>query len=581
MTYSRKLHLVLCWHMHQPDYRSARDYQFKLPWTYLHAIKDYTDMAWHLEQVPGLACVVNLVPSLLDQLEDYRQQFVTGNLRDPLLALLQRKDLERLSEPERQLILEACFRCNHDKMIAPYPAYSRLYDLLRSVQPVADDPSLLAYFSPQYLADVLVWYHLAWMGESIRRTNPLVLRLMAKGILFSGDDRRALFDFIGELIAQIIPRYRALQDSNQIELSTTPAFHPIVPLLLDFKVARETDLSMPLPAAGAYPGGRVRSKAQLHEAHTRHQHFFGLRARGMWPSEGAISPEALEVMAEVGCQWCATGETILANSLRAGRGESPLGERKQWLYTPYQYATPHGEITCFFRDDVLSDKIGFEYAKWNGEDAAQDLIHTLETIYQETEPHREPVVTIVLDGENAWEYYPYNGYYFLSALYQALQQHPFINPTTFSHCLDLMAFQKTRQEPVHIAPRVLTHLVSGSWVYGTLSTWIGDPAKNMAWDLLVEAKHHYDRVMSEQLLNAEEAHQAQRQLSICEGSDWFWWFGDYNNAQSVRSFDKLYRHNLTNLYHLLKLPPPPRLLQPLSLGSASDQAGGAMRRTTE
>lgn len=581
MTFSRKLHLVLCWHMHQPDYRSARDHQFKLPWTYLHAIKDYTDMAWHLEQAPGFSCVVNLVPSLLEQLEDYGQQFVTGRIRDPLLALLQHEDLDGISEFEHRLILEACFRCNHEKMIAPYPAYSRLYDLMQNLQRDEDRIGLKAYLSAQYLADLLVWYHLAWMGESIRRTNNLITRLMAKGALFSREDRRALFDFIGELIAQIIPRYRALQDSGQVELSTTPAFHPIVPLLLDFKVARETDLAMPLPVASTYPGGRVRSEAQLNEAQTRHLHYFGVRARGMWPSEGALSPETLEVLFNADCQWCATGENVLTNSLRAISGAIPLADRRQWLYTPYRYNTDRGEITCFFRDDILSDKIGFEYAKWNGEDAAQDFIHALEAIYHETDVTQEPVVTIVLDGENAWEYYPYNGYYFLSALYRALQQHSFINPTTFSRCLDQMAFQTLHQEPVRIASRELTHLVSGSWVYGTLSTWIGDPAKNLAWDLLVDAKKHYDRVMDSAILDEAEASQARRQLSICEGSDWFWWFGDYNNAQSVRSFDELYRHNLTNLYHLLKLPAPSRLFQPLSLGSQSDQAGGAMRRTTE
>ncbi len=554
--------------MHQPDYRNSLDGRFELPWTYLHAIKDYTDMAWHLEQHPDMACVVNFVPSLVEQLEDYCNQFKTGAVRDPLLALLARPTMEDLTDEERQLILSACYRSNFSKMIEPFPAYHRLYKTLTAL--TDQEPDLQHYLSHRYLADLLVWYHLAWMGESVRRANELVQRLMKQGSLFTDADRKALFVLIGELIRKIIPRYRALQNDARIELSTTPFYHPILPLLLDFGSAREAMPEMALPAAREYPGGMLRAQEQVRHGLARHLHYFGQKACGVWPAEGGVSGQALEVLASQGCHWSATGESVLVNSLSKDRSE-PLPERTTYLYHPYRYRTPQGDMTCFFRDDHLSDKIGFEYATWDSYDAVSDFINALERIYTATDEASDPVVSIILDGENAWEYYPYNGYYFLSGLYQALQSHPFIVTTTFSDCVG----------DGKVAIPELEHLVSGSWVYGTFSTWIGNPDKNAAWDLLVDAKVHYDRVVASGQLTPDEYQQATRQLSICEGSDWFWWFGDYNAAESVQSFDRLYRLNLRNLYALLHVQAPETLLRPVSRGSDHTDAGGAMRRASE
>ena len=554
--------------MHQPDYRNSLDGQFELPWTYLHAIKDYTDMAWHLEQHPDVACVVNFTPSLVEQLEDYCNQFKTGAVRDPLLSLLARPTMEGLSGEERHLILSACYRSNFSKMIEPFPAYHRLYHTFTEL--TEQDPALQQYLSNQYLADLLVWYHLAWMGESVRRANELVQRLMKQGSLFTDADRRALYELVGELIRHVIPRYRALQLDARIELSATPFYHPILPLLLDFASAREAMPEIDLPTARQYPGGLQRAQEQVRHGLARHMHYFGQRARGVWPAEGGVSGPTLEVLAGQDCQWTATGESVLVNSLSRDRAD-PLPDRSAYLYHPYRYRTAQGELTCFFRDDRLSDKIGFEYATWDSSDAVGDFINALEGIYAHADDATDPVVSIILDGENAWEYYPYNGYYFLSNLYQVLQDHPFIVTTTFSECAS---------EARIVAP-VLDSIVSGSWVYGTFSTWIGNPDKNAAWDLLVEAKQHYDRVVASGLLTPDEHQQATRQLSICEGSDWFWWFGDYNVAESVRSFDRLYRLNLSNLYALLHLQAPEVLLQPVSVGSHKTDAGGAMRRATE
>jgi alpha-amylase/alpha-mannosidase (GH57 family) len=270
----KTVNLVILWHMHQPDYRDYASGEFVLPWTYLHAIKDYTDMAYHLERHPKVRSVVNFVPILLDQLDDYTDQFATGHLRDPLLRLLAHENSTILSAQERQLAFDACFRSNHTKMIAPYPAYKRLWDLFKLLQ--AEGESGLSYLSDQYVADLLTWYHLAWCGESVRREHVIVASLMSKGQDFSFEDRKQLFDLIGQLVSGIIPRYRKLAESGQIEISTTPHYHPLAPLLIDFATTREAMPEAPLPISQHYPKGKQRVAAQIESAKKSHRARFGL-----------------------------------------------------------------------------------------------------------------------------------------------------------------------------------------------------------------------------------------------------------------------------------------------------------------
>jgi alpha-amylase/alpha-mannosidase (GH57 family) len=302
----------------------------------------------------------------------------------------------------------------------------------------------------------------------------------------------------------------------------------------------------------------------------------------MWPAEGGVSMETLRLLAEQGCRWAATGQGVLVNSLHNTRHDAGLPEQSAYLYRPYQVdGLEH--LACFFRDDVLSDLIGFEYAKWYGSDAVNHFIQQLEAIWHRTPEGEEPVVSVIMDGENAWEYYPYNGYYFLSGLYAALQHHPFIRTTTFRDYLEFCAERGTHpgKRPPCTEHGFLPKLTAGSWVYGNFSTWIGDSAKNRAWDLLCAAKASFDMVMASGRLTAEEQDAARSHLSDCEGSDWFWWFGDYNPEVSVSSFDKLFRDNLAILYGLLKLPAPADLKRPICRGSSSGvEAGGTMRRST-
>ncbi|MCB5187552.1 glycoside hydrolase [Methylobacillus caricis] len=571
-----KLYLNLYWHMHQPDYRDTITGEYVLPWTYLHAIKDYTDMAFHLESNPQARATFNFVPVLLDQLEDYVEQFDNGHIRDPLLALLTKEDMKVLTLEERCLILESCFKGHHEKMLAPFEHYQCLYNMYCKLEPYGK--SMFNYLSGQYMADLLVWYHLAWTGESVRRSSQLVQDLMAKGSQFTLEDRLALSGLIVELIRGLIPRYKQLETEGRIEISSTPHYHPILPLLLDFRSTRDAMPYAPLPHFSHYPGGRLRARAHIEEAQASHARRFGRAPQGMWPAEGAVSHEALSLMAEHGIQWAATGEGVLANSLYKSFDASDLPPRNQYLYQPYLVSGGQENIICFFRDDHLSDKIGFEYSNLHADSAVADFIHTLEVIQQDNNTERNAVVSVILDGENAWEYYPYNGYYFLSQLYQALTEHPDIEMTTCSQVVE-----KCKQPVPAISMGCLPAIAAGSWVYGSFSTWIGSSDKNKGWDLLCEAKKAYDSVLQAGKLSKKEQAACAHQLAICEGSDWFWWFGDYNSSLSVSSFDRLYRRNLGNLYRLLKLPVPPALSAAISTGSSDSDAAnaGTMRRGQE
>ncbi|AKH36626.1 MULTISPECIES: glycoside hydrolase family 57 protein [Nitrosomonas] len=568
----KPLNLVLLWHMHQPDYRDRDTGEFLLPWVYLHAIKDYTDMAHHLEQHPCVKAIVNFVPILLDQLEDYAQQFTQKKIRDPLLRLLATPDLNMITVNERASILNSCFQSNHATMLKPYPAYQHLrevYDMLKG----QGDKDLI-YVSGQYLADLLTWYHLAWMGESVRRSHEFVVKLMTQGKNFSYTDRLQLFNLIGKLIQELIPRYRELAASGQIELSTTPHFHPLAPLLIDFSSARDSLPEATLPSNTIYPGGCERVTFHVKSAINRHRQHFDTQPAGFWPAEGGISKDLLNIFMELGCQWSASGEGVLVNSLRKSYPNQSLPNRNHYLYRPYQVSDEKNGMFCFFRDDKLSDMIGFEYSKWFGRDAAENFIHTLEKIHHEVQAIvTYPIVSVILDGENAWESYPYNGYYFLKDLYDLLESHPFIQTTTYrDYIVNLVDTQAET--------KILPVLAAGSWVYGSFSTWIGDHDKNLAWDLLCTAKQSYDFVMKSDRLTDEEKLLVEQQLASCESSDWFWWFGDYNSAQAVASFDQLFRKNLANLYRLLKLPVPAIVLEPISQGGRYAGLVETMRRSS-
>ncbi|WP_028488986.1 glycoside hydrolase family 57 protein [Thiothrix lacustris] len=569
-----QLNVVLCWHMHQPWYRNGLDGEYRLPWVYLHGIKDYSDMAAHLEKNTRMRTVVNFAPVLLEQIDDYAQQlsaFLSKGtaMQDKLLNLLAGVIPVPTDTAGRADLIAECQRCHAPTMIHPHAPFQRLFKMIGAT----DDSGVgsqhfrcsLAYLSDQYFLDLLTWYHLAWIGQSLQDL-PIIQRLLQQGSEFSLADRRDLLGVMRDCLGSLIPRYRKLAERGQVELSMTPYMHPIVPLLNDFQNLHCSLPEAPVPQASEYPGGVARSRWHLERGIAVFEHYFGLKPQGVWLSEGGISDDAVQLLDEIGIRWTASGEGVWRNSCRLSAYDGADEHSKRSLFMPYQQ--PDSNVRLFFRDDGLSDLIGFKYSDWHARDAVADFVQHLENIAVFLNQNAsKQVVSIILDGENAWEYYPKNGTYFLDALYAALSSSDQIKMVTFA-------------EASHLPTRPLPAICAGSWVYGSFSTWIGSVDKNRGWDYLAAAKVAFDAVMAAGTLDKQQQELASRQLGICEGSDWFWWFGDYNPADSVRDFERLFRQQLRKLYEMLAVAAPDYLDKPMSHGGAIAENAGTMRRNT-
>ncbi|MGD9390679.1 MAG: glycoside hydrolase family 57 protein [Thioalkalispiraceae bacterium] len=556
---AQHLNVVIYWHMHQPEYRDLRNGEYHLPWTYLHTIKDYVDMVAHLENNNEARAVVNFAPVLLEQIDDYAQQLEDylhhgKALRDPLLSALAEPVLS-LDHENRIHIIRACLRANKQRLVERFSVFNTLTEMAEAA---LESPEILGYYSEQFIADLLVWYHLAWMAETVRDKDERIKYLTAKAEHFSVHDRHNLIEVIHELMSGVIGRYKNLAMSGRVELSMTPYAHPIIPLLLDLGSAKQALPEVTLPLADQYPGGQERSLWHMQKGIDVFRQFFGFSPNGCWPSEGSISNETIELISDMGIKWLASGETVLRNSLHESGADND-----ECLHEAYRLKD--SDAVCFFRDDGLSDLIGFKFSDWHADDAVANLVHHLETIAEHCKHKPDAVVSIILDGENAWEYYPQNGFHFITGLYDSLAQHPAINLTTYS---DYLADQ--------VQVKSLSKIVAGSWVYGTFSTWIGEKDKNRAWDMLVEAKKVYDRVCNEGNLSKQQMQAAEMQLATCESSDWFWWFGEYNSAESVAAFDQQFRLHLSNLYQLLNVEAPDYLASAFAVGTGHPAMGGAM-----
>lgn len=572
----QKLNVVLCWHMHQPWYRDNLTGEYRLPWVYLHAMKDYSDMATHLEQHPRMRLVVNFSPSLLEQVHDYAgqlQQYLQNStpFRDRFLNLLAGLTPIPSSVKERSELIEECQRCYAPRMVHPYPCFQRLLTMIGATDSAGMGSKKykypLEYLSDQYFLDLMTWYHLSWLGHALKQ-SPAVQALMHKGSLFNQADRRALISIIHACVAGVIPRYRALAERGQIELCMSPYMHPIMPLLEDFNSMRCAQPDAPMPSSGHYPGGTERARWHMEKSVQFFQQHFGQVPRGVWLSEGAMSEAELALLDDFNISWTATGESVWRNSCqRSHCGSSEDIHNKRALFMPYQQGDH--QVRLFFRDDGLSDLIGFKYSTWNPKDGVADFVQNLENIRDFLgDAASQQVVPIILDGENAWEYYPDNAYDFLDNLYANLSHNEVLQ---LSHFSDLQS----------LPTRHLSNLCAGSWVYGSFSTWIGSPDKNRGWDYLVAAKQAFDERVASGQLSAEQQTAAELQLAVCEGSDWFWWFGDYNPSDSVSDFEKLYRQQLMRIYDMLGLAIPEQLHVPLSTGQQGGaENAGTMRRNT-
>ena len=573
MTSTTRVNFALCWHMHQPWYQQGLDGDYQLPWVYLHAIKDYADMVAHLEAHPKMKVVVNFAPVLLEQLDDYALQLQKWlddrqPMQDPMLNLLAGAAEIPDNLHDRYRLLCDCQRAHAPKMIDPYPAFKSLLSPVEFMFPDHEcaevDTDFLQYLDAQYFVDILVWYHLAWLGHSLKQ-SATAQRLIDKETLFDEFDRHELVKLIHDCIAELIPRYRKLAENGQIELSMTPYGHPIIPLLNDMENMRCSQPKDSMPECESYPGGAERARWHIQHGIECFESHFGMRPQGIWLSEGAVSEDAIALIEEFDFKWTASGEGVWRSSIHMSDHDPEVIHSKRALFHSYQLKDYKPKI--FFRDDGLSDLIGFEYSKRNSVEAANDLVQNLVNIADFLgDSAARHVVTIILDGENAWEYYPHNGYHFLNQLYERLSDHKRIRTACFSELVDLPMCHD------------LDVMCAGSWVFGSFSTWIGHADKNRAWDLLADAKTAYDEVTGKGGLDEATLQKATKQLAICEGSDWFWWFGDVNPSGSVSDFDQLFRVQLKNLYELLHLPVPAVLDEPISAGGGSAENAGTMVR---
>jgi alpha-amylase/alpha-mannosidase (GH57 family) len=541
------LYITFLWHMHQPYYKEPVKGEYLLPWTYLHAIKDYYDMAAIVDDTPGARVIFNLVPSLLEQLEDYSG----GKAVDQYLVRGKMAPAD-MTEEDRTFIVENFFSANRHRMIEPYPRYLEL--LVKAGKGNAGERTNRVHsFLDQDILDLQVWFFLAWTGEAARRRYPEIKELIKKGKNFSADDKALLFAKQLEILQGIIPLYRRLHDEGKAELAISPYFHPILPLLCDMKSAQSALPRINLPSGGFRHPEDARS--QVSSGISYFESIFGFPPTGMWPSEGAISNESLAIIAECGLKWVASDEGVLVHSIPGG-----LGPGREALYQPYSFASAGNKLRLFFRDHALSDLIGFTYSQWEPDRAVDDFLGKLKDIRRHA--HGSVVAPVILDGENAWEYYPDNGYDFLRLLYAGIVETPGLKLATFS---DLLPRVPARQE--------LHHIHSGSWINANYGIWVGHPEENLAWELIERTRSiavRQNPLVAAQLSGigdtggGDETVQAVcKSLYAAEGSDWFWWYGDDHFSPHSDRFDILFRKHLMNIYHILKLDVPWELFEPI------------------
>jgi alpha-amylase/alpha-mannosidase (GH57 family) len=542
----KPLDVVIVWHMHQPYYKDPLKNEYALPWTYLHGIKDYFDMPAIVEDTPGARAVFNLVPSLIEQLLEY----ASGAAVDPFLEKGKAAPVD-LSRDDRIFLLENFFSANRQHMIEPSRRYLELLYMAGEGKP-GSAAERVKHFSEQDLLDLQVWFFLAWTGEAARRRYPAFADLIAKGENFTAADKKLLFSTQLEVLQAILPLYQRLHEERRIELSVTPYYHPIMPLLCDQKMALTAMPRVTLPLAGFCHPEDARAQIQRGIAYFRE--IFGFNPTGMWPSEGSVSNEVLALIAGSGISWIATDEEILEKSMDGG-----LGAGKERLYRPWRYSCNRGEIGAFFRDHQLSDLIGFTYSQWETERAVTDLCGRLDAIKTRLGGNGR-VVSIILDGENAWEYYPNNAYGFLQGMYRRIAESATLHLTTCSDVLKDTDFEGR-----------LHSIFPGSWINGNYGIWIGHPEENLAWDLIAHARAAAvaaNPLVAAALESGEPSENATaemicRSLYAAEGSDWFWWYGDDHFSPHSDRFDRLFRQHLMNVYRLLGQDPPRELLEPI------------------
>ena len=532
--------VAVLWHMHQPFYQDLVTGEHILPWVRLHALKDYWGMVALLREFPSVKVTFNLVPSLLVQLEAYAHE----QARDRHLELGLKPAVE-LSDDERAFCVEHFFHAQRVRMIDPFPRYRELLER-RGRESGLSARAQASQFSVDDIRDLQVWHKLAWIDPEYLK-DARVHSLIDKGRGFTEDDKRTLRGVELELLRKVIPEYADAAARGQVELSTSPFYHPILPLLCDTDVYLRTHPHSRMPREPfRHPED---AREQLARAITQHETLFGRRPDGVWPSEGSMSDEMLPLVAEAGFRWMATDEEILARSIGQPFTRNAEGHVDQpaALYRPYVVGRADRAVACGFRDHTLSDLIGFTYASWSPERAAGDFIHRLVEAgrhYAASTGGEEATIFVILDGENAWEHYDGQGRPFLRALYGGLASNPDIKTVTMS-------------EACAGATERVPSMFPGSWINADFYIWIGHPDDHRAWSQLAEARRALDA--PDPGLPVDSLARAREEMLIAEGSDWFWWYGDDHSSEQDLAFDDLFRRHVRNVYRALGKPIPEEL----------------------
>jgi alpha-amylase/alpha-mannosidase (GH57 family) len=544
-----RVHLVLLWHMHQPHYRDPENGRFVLPWTRLHALKDYWGMVQVLGEFPGFHATFNVVPSLGMQLEEY----ASGKFDEPLFTLTV-KAAEDLTREDKAELLARAFQLNHERLMSRWPRYLELHEW---AQPAGGAQALVT-FTPRDWRDLQVLSQLAWMDEAWLAKDEIVSQLAVKGKDYAEVDKAALKAKQLELLRMVLPAYREAAQLGQIEISTTPFYHPILPLLCDSDIARVANPGTPLPRR-AYRRPED-AREQLRRARLYHERVFGTKPAGLWPSEGSVSDQALTIAAEEGFEWFGTDEGVLGKTLNVGffRDTNGIPANAERLYRPWRVQLGDKGITGLFRDHHLSDLIGFVYSRMDGKAAAQDLHGRLRSLGERVQSSQPLTVCLFLDGENAWEYYPGNGREFLREFYKRIEGDQ-----------DFRALSVG--EAIAAAGEVPSTggIFPASWINANFDVWIGHSEDVAAWELLWDAREAFARAEDARANGRNDApgetalSEARESLLAAEGSDWCWWFGPEHSTANDAEFDALFRKHLTAIYLALGQVAPEELAKPI------------------
>jgi alpha-amylase/alpha-mannosidase (GH57 family) len=544
-----RVNLVVLWHMHQPQYRDPETGRYVLPWTRLHALKDYWGMVEVLKEFPGVHATFNVVPSLGMQLDEY----ASGEFNEPWFTLAF-KDSAQLAREDKAEILARAFQVNHERLMSRWPRFVELFEWSRP----AGGAQALVTFTSRDWRDLQLLSQLAWMDEVWLANDPIVSKLASKGKDFSEYDKGQLKEKQLELMKMVLPAYREAALRGQVEISTTPFYHPILPLLCDSDIARVANPSTPLPRR-AYRRPED-AREQLQRAREYHLKTFGVLPVGLWPSEGSVSDQTLAIAAEEGFHWFGTDEGVLGRTLNVAffRDANGIPANADRLYKPWRVQMGEKGITGLFRDHHFSDLVGFVYSRMEARAAAVDL-HGRMRYLAETVQSAQPItICLFLDGENAWEYYPGNGRQFLREFYGLVQNDPDFRALTASEAIAAASDTPTTGG-----------IFPASWINANFDVWIGHAEDVAAWELLWDAREAYARAALAFAEGREGAPTktslatAKESLLAAEGSDWTWWYGPEHSTANDLEFDALYRKHLTAIYLAIGEEAPDELAKPI------------------